>query len=191
MLELYIPKREETYFDEGTEEFVMIKTDDVNLVLEHSLLSLKKWEQFYQKPFLKRDKTEEEMRYYVKCMTICPKLPDDFYETIQNEYMAKIAEYIENPMTATWFREDNGLIGMQRNSRQTVTAELIYYWMIEMGIPVEFEKWHLNQLLTLIKVIGLEREHQNKDKKKIDRVAEARERDRLNEERKRRLNTRG
>lgn len=146
MLQITIPIGPEGW-DEVKEEFV--KPEEKTLQLEHSLVSLSKWESTWCKAFLtKRKKTDEEVLDYIKCMTIARNVDPDIYAYLTPENISDIEKYIESPMTATVVREiDNG-----KPNRDVVTSELIYYWMIALGIPFECEKWHINRLLTLIKV---------------------------------------
>lgn len=153
MLTVTIPDYEG--FDQNTQEFTTVK--GATLQLEHSLISLKKWEQKWHKPFLTTDKTNKELLDYIRCMTMNPSVDPKVYYIIPEDVMKQITEYINDPMTATWFN-DNKTVGAQKNSGEVITAEIIYYWMIESGIPVEFQKWHLNQLLTLIRVINIKRQ---------------------------------
>ena len=186
MLEISIPPQE--IIDNDT--YDIIKIPGVELTLEHSLVSLKKWEEKWHIPFLKKDppKTPEQLRDYVKCMTINSKVVNPIiYDHIPKDIMDKIAAYIENPMTATWFgtsksKSDNGMM-----DNRIITAELIYYWMICCNIPVEFQKWHLNQLITLIRVCSEE----NKPPEKRSKIEAMQERKRLNEYRKKQYGTRG
>lgn len=152
MLEITIP--ECSKYDERSEEFVHIK--QLTLKLEHSLLSVKKWEAKWHKPFLNTDdKTEEEILDYVSCMTLNrEKVDSNVYRVLSPAQLSAIIEYIQNPMTATWF-SDNKRIGASNRTGEVVTAEIIYYWMISLRVPIELEKWHLNQLLTLLKVINV------------------------------------
>lgn len=187
MLEVIIPEQHYEFFDDQNEEFINVDVKETKLEIEHSLISLKKWEQKWHKPFLKDDeKTAEELADYIRCMTLNRGINEEVYKWIPQETVNKIVEYIKDPMTATWFRE-NQLVGAQRNSREIVTAELIYYWMIALNVPVEFQKWHLNQLLTLIKVVNIK----NQKEKKVDKAAAARERAALNAKRKAQYNTKG
>lgn len=147
MIKITIPERE--YWDEEKEEFSYSK--EQTLQLEHSLVSLSKWESKYCKPFLSiEDKTHEEMLDYIKCMTITQNVDSAVYNNLTDQNMEEIRAYIEAPMTATVF-SDNGKGG----SRTQPTAELIYYWMIALNIPFECQKWHLNKLLTLIRVCSI------------------------------------
>ena len=141
MLQITIPARE--MWDEQNNEFVY--TNEQTLQLEHSLISLSKWESKWNKPFLsKESKTYEEILDYVKCMTLTQKVSPEIYANLTDENMRDIQRYIEAPMTATTFSEEKNTKG----NREIVTSELIYYWMIALGIPLECEKWHLNRLLT-------------------------------------------
>ncbi len=148
MLKIVVPAAE--LFDEINEEFVYKK--EQTLQLEHSLVSLSKWESKWNKAFLgKQDKTDEEILDYVRCMTLTQNVDPEVYSRLSAENYAAINAYIEAPMTATCFFDERN---NQRN-RETVTSELIYYWMISYNIPVEFQKWHLNRLLTLIRVCNV------------------------------------
>lgn len=186
MLEITIPRIQEELFNEKTEEFIYIDIKETKLQMEHSLLSVKKWEQKWKKPFLEKEKTEEELLDYLRCMTLTKNVDPKTYLYMPKEIIKQIVDYIEDPMTATWFR-DNSLIGAQMNRREKVTAELIYYWMITLSVPIEFEKWHLNQLLTLIKVIDIKSRQGTKE----DKIEAAKARIALNEARKKKYHTRG
>lgn len=154
MLELVIKDKE--LFDSEKEEFVNIK--GVTLQLEHSLLSIKKWESKWRKSFLNRkDKTLEEIKDYIRCMTLNKSYVDPkVYDYLSADDIKKVVEYIEDPMTATVINSINSLEkgGPIKGKNDVVTAELIYYWMIACNIPPEYQKWHLNQLLTLIRVVN-------------------------------------
>lgn len=189
MIEVTIPEQHYEFYDEVKEEFLPpIDIKETKIQLEHSLISLKKWEQKWHKPFLSAtgDLTYEELSDYVRCMTLNHGVDEEVYKWIPKEVIDEIVSYIKNPMTATWFRDDK-LVGAQKNSREIVTAEIIYYWMIALNIPVEFQKWHLNQLLTLIKVVNIK----NQKSPKKDPKEAARERAALNAKRRAELKSKG
>ena len=159
MLEITIPATE--LWDEINEEF--ITTKEQTLRLEHSLVSLSKWESKWCKPFLsKTNKTDEEMLDYVRCMTLTQNVPDEVYRCLTDDNIRKIYEYIDAPMTATWFNDDKA----KGTSREQTTSELIYYWMIALNIPFECQKWHLNRLLTLIRVCNIKNQPPKKMSKR-------------------------
>lgn len=145
MLRITIPERE--FWDEVKEEFVKTKT--VTLQLEHSLVSLSKWESKWHKPYLgKGAKTVEETVDYIRCMTITQNVDPLVYSAINSDIIKQVSDYITDPMTATWFPKDD----KSSPSREIITAEIVYYWMVTLNIPFECQKWHLNRLLTLIRV---------------------------------------
>lgn len=134
-------------FDQKKQEFV--KLDEVVLELEHSLVSLSKWESKYERPFLSSGmKNEEEMLSYIEFMTLTPVFPPGVFSRLSEKNLDEINEYLAAKMSATWFRDDPSA----PKNREIITAEVIYHWMISHRIPVEFENWHLNRLLTLIRV---------------------------------------
>lgn len=180
MLNIIVPEKE--YWDEINECFIYKKAQ--KLQLEHSLVAIKKWEATWQKPFLsKNEKTEDETIDYIKCMTITQNVPSDVYDRLTKNNYRDIENYISSPMTATVINEQESKI---LNS-ETVTAELIYYWMLSLNIPPEYQKWHLNQLITLLRVTNIKN---NPPKKKSPR--EIMERNAaLNEARKQQLKTKG
>ena len=180
MLEITIPATE--LWDEINEEF--ITTKEQTLRLEHSLVSLSKWESKWCKPFLsKTNKTDEEMLDYVRCMTLTQNVPYEVYRCLTDDNIHKIYEYIDAPMTATWFNDDN----TKGTSREQTTSELIYYWMIALNIPFECQKWHLNRLLTLIRVCNIK----NQPPKKMSKRDIMSRNAALNAARRNRLNTKG
>lgn len=163
MFELHLPPRE--YTIETPEGDVLFgKTPEGTLLLEHSLISISKWEAKYKKPFLSRteQKTKDESLYYIKCMTLNKNIKDDIYNSITDSDILKINEYIDDDMSATWFNEPKN---SRRGNREIITSELIYYWMVALQIPVEFEKWHLNRLITLIKICEIKQRDPKKMKK--------------------------
>lgn len=188
MLEISIPPQE--IINDDTYDIIQIP--GANLTLEHSLVSLKKWEEKWHVPFLRKDppKTPEQLRDYVRCMTINSKVVNPIiYNYIPKDIMDEIAAYIENPMTATWFGNGFGSKKPQNETldNKIITAELVYYWMICLNIPVEFQKWHFNQLITLIRVCNEE----NKPPEKRSPREITSEYKRINELRKRQYNTKG
>ena len=160
MLQIIVPKRE--YFDDSKQEFVYFRECTLNL--EHSLLSISKWEQKWKKPFLsKEQKTNEESIDYIRCMTLNNADPNAYYGWTQSMF-GKVSEYINDPMTATWF--NNKSQNSPGGRTQVVTSELIYYWLIAFNIPFECQKWHLNRLLTLIKICEIKNAPNKKMKQK-------------------------
>lgn len=188
MLEITIPEQHYEFYDEIKEEFVPpIDIKETKIQIEHSLISLKKWEQKWHKPFLTdEDKTYEELTDYIRCMTINHGVDPNVYKWIPEKVINEVIDYINDPMTATWF-SNNHLKGAQKNSREAITAEIIYYWMIALSIPVEFQKWHLNQLLTMIKVVNIK----NSKPDKKDKRTAAQERAALNRKRREMHNSKG
>ena len=181
MLRLVVPISPEGW-DEQKEEFVEAKTQV--LQLEHSLVSLSKWESKWCKPFLSEgSKTEEEILDYIKYMTLTQNVNPDVYSHLTAENFKQIDAYINAPMTATTFSENKG----GRNKREVITAELIYYWMIALTIPFECQKWHLNRLLTLIRVCNIK----NQPPKKRSRRDTASSYAQLNAARRKQLNSKG
>lgn len=153
MLRVSIPERE--YIDDDGASFVTIK--GYELQMEHSLLSISKWEAKWQKPFLSEDeKTTEEFLDYFRCMTLNKNVPDYIYMTIPSDDVKRILDYIKSSQTATTITSRKPP-GTGAFNNEIVTSELIYYWMVEHGIPFECEKWHLNRLLTLIQVCNVKR----------------------------------
>jgi hypothetical protein len=180
MLQITVPTVE--LYNEETEEFITRK--GATLRLEHSLVSLRKWESKWCKPFLSSSgKTDEELLDYVKCMTITQNVDPEVYLNLTHDNIAEINRYIDSPMTATTFSEDK----TAKKKREVVTAELIYYWMIALGIPPEYQTWHLNQLLTLIRVCNIK----NQPSKKRSRKEIASSNAALNAARRKQLNTNG
>lgn len=182
MLQITIPAAE--LWDERKNEFVNIK--EQTLQLEHSLVSISKWESKWKKAFLKNvDKTDAEIIDYIKCMTITQNVDPQIYNYLTNENYKQINEYIGDPMTATKVYDS----GNKKNSRETVTSELIYYWMIALNIPIKFEKWHLNRLLTLIRVCNIK--NQPPKKRKANAKDTANRYAELNAARRKQLNSQG
>lgn len=180
MLKITIPSAE--LWDEQEQKFIY--TNSQILQLEHSLVSLSKWESKWCKAYLsKQEKTYEETIDYVRCMTLTQNVSPNVYNYLTNSNIEDINKYIESPMTATYFSNDK----TGKNSREVITAELIYYWMISLNIPFECQKWHLNRLLTLIRVCEIKnRPPEKRSRKEIMSRNAA-----LNAVRRKQLNTRG
>lgn len=182
MLKVTIPSTE--LWDEQTQEFITSK--EQTLTLEHSLVSVSKWESKWCKPFLtKESKTMDEYIDYIKCMVITQNVDPDVFRYLTNENVATVSEYIESPMTATWFSS------IDRNkpiiNREQITSELIYYWMVAYNIPFECQKWNLNRLFTLIQICNIKNQPNKKRSGKEIMARNAA----LNAARRKKLNTRG
>lgn len=168
MLTITVPARE--LFDEKKEEFVELK--EQKLQLEHSLVSVSKWEAKWKKVFLsdKDPKTEEEARDYIRCMTITQNVDPKVYNFLTEQNIKDIKEYIDDPMTATKIykngskKEKTETYGTKKS--KPYSSEEMYYWMIELGIPFECQKWHLNRLLMLIRVCSINGNQGNRMSKK-------------------------
>ena len=159
MLTIEVPDTEA--FDPKTNEFITVKGQ--RLVLEHSLVSISKWESKWHVPYLNETtKTAEQVYDYIKCMTLTQNVDPKVYLCIPEKEMQRINDYIEDKMTATWFKEDEK---KKPPSREIITSEIIYYWMVALSIPMECQKWHLNRLLTLIRVC----EEKNKPHEKMSK----------------------
>ena len=180
MLHIVIPAAE--IYDQEQNLFIQVK--EKSLSLEHSLVSISKWESKWQKPFLSKDqeKTKEEVIDYIRCMTLTQNVdPNDYYRLTKKEF-DQIRDYIDSPMTATTFSDKE-----RGGSKKVITAEIIYYWMIALNIPFECQKWHLNRLLTLIKVCNIK----NAPPKKMSKAEMAKRNRSLNAARRKKLNTTG
>lgn len=168
-------------FDEQTQSFFTLKGQ--TLQLEHSLVSLSKWESKWCKPFLSKElKTLDETKDYIRCMTITQNVDPEIYNRLSNSNIEAINKYIDAPMTATTFNNRN-----QSSSKEIITSELIYYWMISFNIPMECQKWHLNRLLTLIRVCNIK----NSPPKKMGKRDIASQYASLNAARRKQFNTKG
>ena len=177
MLTIIIPETE--LYDEIRNEFKYVK--EQKLVLEHSLVSLSKWESKWHKPFLSKDpKTREETIDYIRCMTVNSVDPI-VYQCVSSENIQEINQYIEDPMTATTINSQNN------GQQEIITAEIIYYWMVALQIPFECQKWHLNKLLTLINVVNIK----NKPPKKMSKKDIMSRNASLNAARRQALHTKG
>lgn len=180
MLKIVIPSKE--LFDESASRFV--KMEGGSFEIEHSLSAIAKWEAKYGVSFFSsNEKTLEESLDYIRCMTITPDVDPNLYKRIDDSVMKQINEYIGAKQTATTIRR----VGVQKRSNEVITAEIVYYWMISLGIPSEYDKWHLNRLLTLIEVFNAKNAPQKKMKQK-DILAQNRA---LNEARRAKYKTKG
>lgn len=179
MLEITIPGTE--FYDEEKEEF--ITTTGRKIQMEHSLVSISKWESKWHKSFISStDKTTAEVFDYIKCMTLTSNVNPTVYACLTDENLKQINDYIDDSMTATHFPNEKTV-----GARETITSELIYYWMIVNNIPFECQKWHLNRLLALIKVCAMK----NRPPKKMSEQEILSRNAELNAERRKKLNTKG
>lgn len=190
MLTIVIPEAEG--WNEKTEEFIHIKPQ--KLTLEHSLISLSKWEQKWKRPFLSNkpnDKTDEELRDYIRCMTISSNVDPAVYLFLSKDNIASIRAYITDPMTATTFGDEPE----DKSNQEILTSELIYYYMFQSQIPIECEKWHLNRLITLLRICAVKNKEMNdKAKRGGNRGATPNylsKRRKLNNERRKALHSKG
>ena len=149
MLTITLPAKE--MFDEAASTFIMYP--ETELHLEHSLISLSKWESKWKKPYLgTEERTREEILDYIYCMSMDKNTDPELINHMGIEEYKKIQEYILDSHTATkiYYRRP------KKGGRPEVyTSEVLYYYMIYYGIPWAAEKWHLNRLITLIKVCGI------------------------------------
>lgn len=168
-VECFDDKKQEFYYAFPWDPTTKVKPEQRYTVqLEHSLLSLSRWEEKWKIPFLVEDppKTTEQVLDYIRFMTLTKNVPSGFYATLSNSDVNKITNYIQDSHTATWFSEDDTQDN-KKGKNQVVTAELIYYWMISQQIPWDpCEKWHLNRLMTLIKVCAVKNQPQKKKNQK-------------------------
>ncbi|MET0786340.1 MAG: hypothetical protein ABWY25_06500 [Paenisporosarcina sp.] len=170
------------YFNEETEEFQTV--GDFELELEHSLISLSKWESKHQKPFLtEKSKTPDEVFSYIESMILTPIYPDDILGRFDQRNMSQINDYIESKESATTFGE----MPTRRGRGEIITSELIYYWMVAFNIPFECERWHLNRLFALIRICNIK----NSKPRKMSRTEMAARNRELNAKRKAEYNTSG
>ena len=180
MLQITIPATE--MYDDSIDEFVYVK--EQTLQLEHSLVSLSKWESKWCKSFIgSKNLSDEETIDYIRCMTLNKNVDSEVYKRLTPSNVREIEKYIAAPMTATYFSDDK----KSKSSRETVTSELIYYWMIALNIPFECQKWHLNRLLTLIRVCNVK----NQPPKKMNKREIMSRNAALNAARRKQFNTKG
>lgn len=181
MLKLTIPGIES--YDENRGEFVTV--DDTVIELEHSLVSLSKWEEEFEKPFLdKTQRTSEEILAYIMCMVLTPDVPPEVFGRLTQKNIDDVMQYIQAPRTGTTVhtRDD------PKKRPETLTSELMYYYMFSLQIDKECETWHLNRLFTLVRVFSAKNADDKPKKSTVDDLARRRA---LNEQRKAKLNSRG
>ena len=187
MLEIVVPAGE-TY-DEARDLFITLDKPIV-LQLEHSLISISKWEEKWAIPyFLDTPKTDEQTIDYLRCMTINKNVNPDVYTYLTSDNVKQINDYISSKHTATWFTADEKKQFVKKGGRrgEIITAEIIYYWMIALQIPFECEKWHINKLITLIRVC----QEKNEPAKKMSRADVLKRNASLNAARRKAMKTRG
>lgn len=183
MLTLHVPESE--YYLEAENRFINLPA--VTLRLEHSLVSLSKWESKWKQPFLSvKELTGEKLVDYIGAMNMTQNVDPLVFQSLREEDIIKIQEYIGDSMTATTFNEAN-----KPGSARVVTSELIYYWMFAFNVPLECQKWHLNRLLTLLRVCSIETNRQSGKKKHMSREEIIKRNNALNEQRRKALNTTG
>ena len=171
-------------WDEAREEFINVK--ETVLDLEHSLRSISKWESIWEKPFLSvEEKTTEETQSYILCMLVNRNVDSNVLYALSSSNIQDVERYISSSQTATWF--GSRISQAQKASEEAVTSEIIYYWLIALNIPFECQNWHINRLLTLIKVC----EMKNAPEKKMSFREQVAYNKALNEERRKKLNTKG
>lgn len=180
MLQITVPKREA--WDEKSEQFVSIP--ETTICLEHSLISISKWESKWHIPFLGKDKkTIEQITDYIRCMTITPNVKPEIYDFLSQENINDVLSYIEDPMTASTVRE----LGGSKRSSELITSELIYYWMVALQIPFECQKWHVNRLMMLIRICNVK----NQPSKKMSKRSAMQQNAALNAARRQHMHSKG
>ena len=180
MLTITIPDTE--YYNEEKNEFIGIKGTELHL--EHSLYAIAKWESKWKKPFLSAtEKTIEETYDYIRCMTMNENVDPSIYRYLPNNTILEIQKYMDDTQTATWFSEEK----KGRPSREVITAEIIYYWMVAQNVPFECQYWHLNRLITLLRVCNIK----NAPKEKMSAAQIARRNRAINAARRNKLGTKG
>ena len=180
MLRLVIPASEK--YDDVNNEFIY--TSEQTLILEHSLLSISKWESAYCKPFLTdKELTYEETIYYIRCMTLDENVDPDVYDRLTNDQIEAVKRYLNAPMTATRIVDSSS----KKGNNKIITNELVYYWMISANIPMECETWHFNRLMMLIRVCNAE----NQPAKGMSKREIMNQNRALNASRRKRLNSKG
>lgn len=183
MLTLRLEKNE--FYDEANKKFVY--TPEITLVLEHSLLAVSKWESKYQIPFLsgaQENRSQDQILYYIESMIVKPEDPGNAIGYLTAKEISKVNRYIESKESATTFGE---MPTTSQGRGETITSELIYYWMVAFNIPFECERWNLNRLFALIKICNIK----NSPKKKMPKHSIAARNRELNQARRAQYNTSG
>lgn len=187
MLTITIPGGE--FYDEVNNKFFEVK--EQKLVIEHSLVSISKWESKWKKPFIDtlsnwsknpNSINMDEIYDYIRCMTLTQNVNPDVYKFIPSNVINDIFEYMNDPMTATWFKAEE-----KNRKGEVVTSELIYYWMTACNIPFECQKWHFNRLMVLIRIAG----EKNQPPKKMNKNNILKQNRALNAQRRARMKSRG
>lgn len=180
MLKLHIPETE--YYDETNEKFIQIK--EQTLSLEHSLVSISKWESKWKKPFITgKERPIEEIRDYIRCMTLTQNVDPLLYSCLTMAQIKIVLDYMDDPMTATTFSNNK----REGKNGEFITSELVYYWMTALQIPMECQKWHFNRLMTLIRIAG----EKNQPPKKMSKSDILKHNKALNAQRRARMHTKG
>ena len=180
-LTINIPKRE--LFNNATQEFIYLPEE--TLVLEHSLISISKWEAKWHIPYFKEEqKTSEQTYSYIQCMCIKGNATMEVIKTLTDQNLLDITNYIHDSMTATKIREED----TKKKEENFMTSEVIYSLMVNYGIPVEFEKWHINRLITLIRILGEQNKANTKKKSERELIEDYKK---INERNKKLLKTKG
>lgn len=180
MLKLHIPETE--YYDETNERFIQIK--EQTLSLEHSLVSISKWESKWKKPFITgKERPIEEIRDYIRCMTLTQNVDPLLYSCLTMAQIKIVLDYMDDPMTATTFSNNK----KEGKNGEFITSELVYYWMTALQIPIECQKWHFNRLMTLIRIAG----EKNQPPKKMSKSDILKHNKALNAQRRARMHTKG
>lgn len=168
----------------NNEEQTFETLNDVVIELEHSLLSVSKWESKFQKPFLAAGKkTSEELFEYLKAMVVTPSIDLDVLYSCSQKNLDTIQEYIDSSQSATTF----GVMPERQGLGEVITSELIYYWIVAFKIPFECQTWHLNRLFALIRICNIK----NSKPKPMSRMELAQRNRELNAKRRAELGTTG
>ena len=179
MLEIELPGGE--FYDEAKNEFIELEGKKIQL--EHSLISISKWESKWKKPFFEKGNlTSESFLDYILCMCMTKNVTLKDINYLSKGSLDRISDYMNEQRTATWFRDKNS------SSHEIITSEVLYYQMFSLGIPIECEKWHISRLLTLIRVFAAKDPN---NKQKMGRRDIMAQNHALNEARKKKYKTKG